>query len=419
VAFELVEFLACLAEPVPPPNPPDGKNTTHATCQALKRVLAPPASIPETRREERLNFPYPANVMRTRNLHDMLRAIGLRMVATAAMLAFVPMSAPAAEPAPQQFYDLGTLRLGSGKSIAGCRIGFRTMGNLNAARSNVIVFPTFFSGASDDVLGWLQGPNALFDPSRYFVIAVDALGNGISCSPSNSRLQPGASFPWFSIDDMAEAEHRLLVEHFRLTHVHAVIGLSMGGMQTFSWMVRYPDFADVAIPIVGSPQLASYDILLWNAIDRAIIDAPGYDRGAYRQPPPIVAAQLMSDLHVYTPAHWVEHTSRTEVLRELTTSPLRHGFDANDWRWQIHAMLQQDVAAGSTLAEAAGRVHARTLVINARQDLMVNPQPAQEFAHLLHARFILLQGDCGHIAPLCEAAKIRPEIEAMLAQHRG
>ncbi len=348
--------------------------------------------------------------LRDRLLHP------FRLAAASLFLVSAFIATPAAAASPQQYYDLGKLRLESGRVIDDCRIGFRTFGTLNRARSNVVVIPSAFNGESADVAAWLHGKDALFDASQYFVIAVDALGNSVSCSPSNSRLQRGASFPWFSIDDMVNAEHRLLLEHFQLAHVHAIIGLSMGGMQTFSWMVRYPAFTDVAIPIVGSPQLTSYDILLWDAIDRAIVDAPGYDRGFYRRAPPIVTAQLISDLHVFTPEYWVDHASRAQISQELIPSAGRRGFDANDWRWQIHAMLQQNVAVGSTLARAAKHVRARVLVISSRYDLMVNPGPALDFARLLHARTILLHGDCGHIAPICEAARIRPAIEATLAQ---
>src|SRR5450755_863399 len=161
----------------------------------------------------------------------------------------------------QEFADLGNVRLASGQTIEHCRLGYRTLGKLDASKSNAILFPTWFSGTSADVA---QAVPLLFDASPYFVIMVDALGDGVSCSPSNSRTQLGVTFPHFTIADMVDAERILVMKNFGLTHVHAVVGNSMGGMQAFEWMVRYPSFMDVAIPIVGSPRLTSYDLLLWH-----------------------------------------------------------------------------------------------------------------------------------------------------------
>lgn len=41
---------------------------------------------------------------------------------------------------------IGELRLESGASIENCKIGYRTFGQLNADRSNAILFPTWFGG---------------------------------------------------------------------------------------------------------------------------------------------------------------------------------------------------------------------------------------------------------------------------------
>src|SRR5688572_11802331 len=101
------------------------------------------------------------------------------------------------------------------------------------------------------------GAGRMLDPARYFVVAVDALGNGVSSSPSNSAIQAGEKFPRFTIRDMVHSQHELLTRILKLDQVFLVTGSSMGGMQTFEWVVSYPDFMKGAIPIVGTPSQTS------------------------------------------------------------------------------------------------------------------------------------------------------------------
>ena len=61
-----------------------------------------------------------------------------------------------------------------------------------------------------------MGPANLVDTSRYFVIAVDAIGDGDSTSPSNSTAQPRMQFPRFTIRDMVESQHRLVTDILHL-----------------------------------------------------------------------------------------------------------------------------------------------------------------------------------------------------------
>lgn len=135
----------------------------------------------------------------------------------------------------QQFADMGDLQLENKATINDCSIGYRTFGTLNADKSNVILFATWHTGTSRDAAGMLQS-GALFDPAAWYVIVVDALGNGVSCSPSNSKTQPGPAFPQFSVRDMVASQHKLLTEKLGIKHArsdgllngrHA--GLPMGG----------------------------------------------------------------------------------------------------------------------------------------------------------------------------------------------
>jgi homoserine O-acetyltransferase len=316
---------------------------------------------------------------------------------------------------PQQFGDLGELKLESGAVIHGCKLGYRTLGTLNSAKSNAVVFPTWFSGNSADLLKVVSA-QGMVDPAGYFFILIDALGDGVSCSPSNSVTQHGVDFPEFTIRDMVESEHRLVTEKLGLSHVHAVMGSSMGGMQTFQWMVSYPEFMDVAIPVVGSPKLTSYDMLLWRTEEAAMLADPAYQGGRYAGNPKMPVVQLIHNMNLTTPEFRVGTTSpgAFEAFFAGLEGTTNGAFDANDWRRQIHAMLVQDIGKGDSLEGAAARVKARALVVSSRQDHMVNPIPAINFAPLIHAKLLILEGNCGHLATVCEASTVRPAIAAAL-----
>ncbi|MFN7996709.1 MAG: alpha/beta fold hydrolase [Bryobacteraceae bacterium] len=320
-----------------------------------------------------------------------------------------------------QIGSIGDLKLENGAVIKDCRIGYRTFGALNAQRSNAVLFPTWFTGTTKELIGQI-GPGKIVDPSRYYVVAMDALGDGISSSPSNSTTQSRMRFPEFSIRDMVEAEHALATRVLGLSHVHAVVGISMGGMQTFEWMVAYPDFMDRAIPIVGSPKLGAYDLLLWQTELRAIEEDPAWKHGDY-QTRPEAAMRTVGDIHALaleTPQRRSRDTKPAQFDKLLaeTEKEAKEGFDANDWYRQAQAMMRQDVSKrfGGDMQKAAQAVHARVLVIAAVQDHMVTPYTALEFARLAKARTLELQSDCGHLAPGCELPKVSAAIAQFLAE---
>jgi homoserine O-acetyltransferase len=320
-----------------------------------------------------------------------------------------------------QMGKLGDFRLESGAVIRDCQAGYRTFGKLNAQRSNAVLFPSWFTGTSQD-LAALIGPGKLVDYSEYFVIAVDALGDGLSSSPSNSAAQPRMKFPAFSIRDMVAAAHPLATKVLGLPHLRAVMGISMGGMQTFQWMVSYPDFMDRAIPIVGSPRLGSYDLLLWQAELHAIEADANWEHGEYKARP-AAAMRTVADIHglaLQTPQLRDRETSPGKFPEFLAASErgTMEGFDTNNWYRQAQAMMGHDVSKpfGGDMQKAAGEVHARVLVVASLQDHMVTPWPALDFAKLLKARTLELDSDCGHLAVGCEEAKIGAAIARFLAE---
>jgi homoserine acetyltransferase len=314
----------------------------------------------------------------------------------------------------QQFASIGNLKLQNGQAIRDCRLGYRIFGQLNDDKSNAVLFPTWFGGRTQNLVD-LIGPGKLVDSTRYFVVAVDALGDGISCSPSNSPAQPRMKFPEFGICDMVESEHRLLTEVLHLTHLRAVMGISMGGMQTFQWAVAYPDFMDKAIPIVGSPRLAPYDLLLWQTMIDAIEQNPLWKDGNYTQPPVPREVQHISDLAVSTPEHYNQEMTREKFFASLKEGADTH-FDSNDRIRQAQAMMGLDVSApfGGSMEKAAAAVKAPMLIIVDAHDHMVTPGPALEFAKLKGVQTLVLESDCGHLGPGCEQEKVSAAIAEFL-----
>lgn len=312
-----------------------------------------------------------------------------------------------------QFASLGDVKLESGQTLRDCRIGYRTFGKLNEQKSNAVLFPTWFTGTSGDLAGQI-GPGRVVDSTQFYVIAVDALGNGVSSSPSNSKLQPGRDFPKIGIGDMVETEYRLVSEKLGLKHLHAVVGISMGGMQTFEWLVAHPEYFDRAVPIVGSPRQTAQDLLLWKSQLRPIqrSQSPEEAKRAMQ------AIAGIHALHLRTPQYHVEHTkpeSVDELLDKQEASVLAH--DPNDWASQLVAMINQDVFRrfGGAPDRAASAVRARCLVIVSLSDHMVNPTPALEFGRLLKARIVELTSDAGHLAPGAESAKVSAAVAEFLA----
>jgi len=332
-----------------------------------------------------------------------------------------PAASAQASPAQgaQQFAALGDLKLQGGGVIQDFRLGYRTLGTLNAGKSNAILWPSWLGGTSENLLQFL-GPGKVVDTTSYFVVLVDAIGNGVSSSPSNSGRQPLMKFPVFAIRDMVEAEHRLFIEVLHISHLRAVMGISMGGMQTFEWAVTYPDFMDLAIPMLGSPQSTSFDKLMWTSQIDAIELDPAWNHGNPTGPLArgFSVSEEIDQMTLTSPAYRVAHTTPKDFDAFLAGLKKRAGGDgglASNQIRQREAIISLDIPGelGLTLAESAKKVRAKLLVVVSPQDHHVNPIPAQQFAAAIAAPVITLDSSCGHISLDC--ISVGPTVGKFLA----
>ncbi len=314
----------------------------------------------------------------------------------------------------QKIGRIGDLQTEAGTVIRDCFVGYRTYGVINGDSSNIVIMPTWFGGISESV-GHVARPGSIIDSSRYYVIVIDALGNGVSSSPSNSDLQPGKLFPRFTLADMVNSQHRLLTQNLHIRHVHAVIGGSMGGMQVFNWIVEYPDFMDKAVSWVGSPRASASDRLSWT-LQARIIDE-GEDCG---QPDSVIIknVNLLQDMIVYTPEYRSLSTPYEKIDSYLDgiRSTLGATYTLDNFRWQLEAMIHNNITRNyhDSMEETASHIHAEMLIIVNRQDHIVSPLPPLQFAKILHARTLILNNNRGHLGITPEMKKVSKTIRNFL-----
>jgi homoserine O-acetyltransferase/O-succinyltransferase len=315
----------------------------------------------------------------------------------------------------QKLANLGQFKLVSGEVIHDCRIGYRTFGKLNADASNAVLFPTWAGGTTEELMSNI-GAKGIIDDADCFVILIDAFSNGISSSPSNSASQPHMKFPRVTVRDMVTSQYQVLTGTLGIKHLKAVMGVSMGGMQTFQWRVSYPEFMDKAIPIVGSPHVAPYDVMLWRINIDAIESNPAWNHGDYTGNPGKLVEFEIGELLLNTPTQYNLTHTREQALESLAKAEKEPGKDANNRIRQSEAIMALDVADqfGGSMERTAAAVKAKVFVIVAKQDHVVTPQPAIDFAKLLHAPLLELDSDCGHLAPSCEGPRVAAAVADFL-----
>lgn len=327
--------------------------------------------------------------------------------------------AQASKPGTQQIAELGTCKLANGQVILDCRVGYRTLGTLNQERTNVVILPTWLNGRSEDLLpliGAAPSSMRLIDTNRFFAVAFDAFGDGVSSSPSNSKQQPGVKFPQFTTEDMARAQYRVLTEVLKVHHVHAAIGLSMGGHQVFAWAALYPQFVDLAVPIVGSPQATNFDRLSKQILIDAIDSDPAYDHGRYAKEPPLGLANEIGVQMLTTPVFRNAEATRENYQEWLAKIQAPQRQDANDRVWQAKAILSQDVLHGRSIEDVARSVPVKFLVIVAAEDRMVTPAPALAWAKAIGAETYISHGECAHLIMSCDAEAVSERVQRFLSE---
>ena len=186
--------------------------------------------------------------------------------------------------------SIGNFHTEAGATLADAHIAYHRFGRLLGdphGRNNVIVIEHALTGDSNVAEWWadLVGPGKALDTTKWCVIATNALGG---CAGSTGPASPhpddgrawGSRFPALSVRDLVSAERAALRE-LGITHVHAIIGGSMGGARTLEWTLMHPEAVDAACVIAVSARASAWQIGIQSAQIAAIEQDSFWHGGDY------------------------------------------------------------------------------------------------------------------------------------------
>src|SRR6187551_3629665 len=289
--------------------------------------------------------------------------------------------APAADyPTPTEGdLTIRKFKFQSGETLPELRIHYRTLGKPEkdaqgkTTNAVLIMHGTTGSGAQfirPEFAGELFGNGQPLDATKFFIVLPDGISHGKSSKPSDGLR---AKFPRYGYRDMVDAQYRLLTEGLGVNHARLVMGTSMGGMQTWMWGERHPEFMDALMPLASLPVQISGRNRVWR---KTIIDAirndPAWNGGNYSAQPPSLstAASLiffMGSNPVLRQEQMPTLAKADEVLAESLANAMRTQ-DANDVLYQVSASFDYDPQP------ALESIRAPLIAINSADDLINPPE---------------------------------------------
>lgn len=298
-------------------------------------------------------------------------------------------------------YTVSKFVLQSGITLKKVKIAYKTYGQLNAAKSNVIVYPTWFTGFIENNT-WLIGKDKTLNPEKYFIIVVCALGNGQSTSPSNTHVAGGGSFPHISLYDNVTLQHLFITDFFKIKKIKLVVGWSMGAQQTYQWGCLYPDMVEHIAPLCGSAKTSPHNFVFLEGVKAALLSSSDTEKC------------LKTAARVYAGWGFSQPFYKKELWRSLGFQTLEdflvgfweHFFLQRDVR-NVLAMLDTwqyaDISANhifnGDLKAALGAITAKSLVMPAKMDLYFPVKDNQwEIKQMTNVELLVIPGIWGHFA---------------------
>lgn len=319
------------------------------------------------------------------------------------------------------------LVLESGEVLPSVDIAYDTFGELNSAKDNVI-WVCHALTANSDVADWWPHTverDRFLDPERYFIVCANFLGSHYgTTSPLSVNPATGKKwyydFPRITVRDMV-ACHRLLAEHLGIKRVKLLIGSSIGGFQSMEWAIIDPDFMEnlalIATTTYSEPWAAAFNESQRMAIRLdptwgELSDDAGLDGMAVARSIALISyrggAAYNATQQELSNAEEASFDRRSHSYQQYQGEKLRRRFNALSYYRLSEAVDSHNVARGrGSIAEALGRIKARTLVVAISSDILFPVEahiPLRE--HIADVEYHLIESEFGHDGFLVEHEKL-------------
>lgn len=312
-----------------------------------------------------------------------------------------------------------------GTVLPGLRLAYHTFGQLNPEKNNV-VWVCHALTANSDVYEWwpgLFGPNDFFNPGEHFMVCVNMPGSCYgSTHPLTLNPETGEpyyhDFPLITIRDMVKA-YQLLKHHLGIENIQVMIGGSMGGQQAMEWAIEKPEEITHLVLIATNAVHSPWGIA-WNESQRIAIraDSSYSTRKKDAGQAGLKAARAIALLsYRHYDAYKIKQTDtdntrlynfQASSYQQYQGEKLAQRFDAFSYLTLTHAMDSHNVSRNrSSLAEALGKIKAKTIIIGIRSDVLFPPVEQEILAEYIpQSTLHFIESDYGHDGFLLETKQL-------------
>ncbi len=329
----------------------------------------------------------------------------------------------------KQAFTLDSFTTYTGQRLKQVRVGWESYGTLNQDKSNAILITHYFSATShaagkyrtsDPAPGYwdaIIGPGKAIDTNKYFVLSVDSLVNlypfsadVITTGPAtinpDTNKPYGLDFPVVTIRDFVNVQAALL-DSLGIQRLHAVMGPSMGGLQSLDWGLAHPERVERVVSVIGAGAMDAWSLALLETWTSPIKADDNWNNGDYYHSTPptegLMASLMLITRDALNPAGYNALKADAHPLEQAPLMDIRADYastawlkaraksrskdaDANHLLYLVRASQAYMAGFEQSLEKGLDKLRARVLLMPAKGDLLLSPSLLRHTHGLLQAK---------------------------------